>query len=55
MKIEIKLKDPKYCNGCWLIYENYGYFCCLNYWNTYFDSIDEKIKRPQECIDKHGE
>lgn len=62
MKIEIKLKDPKYCNGCPLIGEPatisgnlyrpihcvFGYDIRCNFAGSYID-------RPQKCIDDNGE
>jgi hypothetical protein len=59
MKLEIKLKDPKFCDGCPCYYggdNGYGYFC-----NEYGDAAGElkqniefKIIRPQKCIDENG-
>lgn len=61
MKIEIKLDDPKLCNGCPLIYsDKLGIHCALKFW---FDAVRDingnrehvnKIFRPQICIDKYG-
>lgn len=95
MKIEVKLKDPKFCDGCpcWNHDPEYGDSCNLDYWgheysednvlnqcqnckkyfksgsanteclskpkgwkgNHYIDYNVERIPRPQECIDEHGE
>jgi hypothetical protein len=61
MKMEIKLPDPKYCNGC---------PCCYDYLSCQFfdkmfsgygddfsprESEDGMILRPQICKDKNGE
>lgn len=60
MKIEIKLKDPKYCDGCPCLFTHdegedcgLGFGYLLDYsWNS---KENEKYKRPKECIQKHGE
>ena len=57
MHIDIKLDDPRYCDGClaWDKYETRLY-CKLGYeigWNT--STEGGAIYRPQKCIDEHGE
>lgn len=56
MKIEIKLDDPKYCDGCpklnidW----NKEKMWCID--KHFTDArIGFNLIRPQECIDKFGE
>ena len=55
MKIEIKLENPKSCEGCpCLDYEtltsNINYTC-----NKIYEGIYCILKRPQKCIDENGE
>lgn len=57
MKIEIKLDDPKYCDGCpWL---NFDFVMCDLTYDfkelCRYEYETAKILRPQSCIDKHGE
>lgn len=55
MKIEIRLDDPKLCNGC-IFYDEKGLItnCKLGYWDSSI-SANGSINRPSQCIDKHGE
>lgn len=58
MKIEIKLDNPKYCNGCPLFDPNYEPCigdCVLPGIRIYDDWDNGKIPRPQECIDLHDQ
>jgi len=65
MKIEIKLHDPKFCDGCpcigWndigseLYCEVEGGMDCPN-GSVYFPEEREfHIIRPKECVEKYGE
>ena len=61
MKIEIKLKDWKYCNGCPFYeldhlqraYNGMFYNKCLLK-KEYELGYGEKIKRPKKCIKENG-
>ena len=67
MKLEIKLKDPKYCNGCpcWKfpMYEplvGVSNPICLTMGVTLDKFVEDKRKsrhiiRPAICIEKNGE
>lgn len=56
MKIEIKLKNIKICNGCPL-YDEEMCNCNLGYYLTKFTEYNsgEKIIRPKDCIKDNGE
>ena len=66
MYIEVKLKDPKYCDGCPCINYDMGEGadgCNQGYWETVLHGIignetkvtDEKgIVRPAKCIEENG-
>ena len=49
MKLEISLKDPKYCDGCPCLLTEPNYYC-----NLYWDKLDS-LFRPQKCIEENGE
>ena len=64
MHIDIKLDDPRYCDGCPCLHKDTEEptTCSLNYPDEYEYLDYEKIKsgkfgylRPQKCIDEHGE
>lgn len=58
MKIEIKLDDIKFCDGCPHIEENWGPGiddCRLLHLKIEREYEDDPYPRPQACIDKHGE
>lgn len=66
MKLEIKLKNPKYCNGCPLLFINHAtapsaithYLDCRRYYTNGLAQgypFDEKLVRPQKCIKENGE
>ncbi len=58
MNIEIKLDDPKCCDGCPCdaIDLDEDPCCLMGYWNIYTQKQNKKHEtiRSQECIDKHG-
>jgi hypothetical protein len=55
MLIKIKLKDPKYCEGCPLLakkeYKYYSHYKCFLYpdVNGFYN-----VKRHEKCIKTHG-
>ncbi len=54
MKLEIKLKDPKYCDGCpcSVYFDDRLYRRCnLDY---IIDGRYYRMKRPQKCIKENG-
>lgn len=51
MKIEIKLDDPMYCDGCPCL--DCFYNCQL--FSTSVRTTYRVLVRPQECIEKNGE
>lgn len=62
MNIEIKLDDPKRCNGCPMI-DHTGdplpggqrvSYCSLLNEEIHWKEENTAVLRPQECIDKHG-
>ena len=62
MKLEIKLKDPKYCDGCPCLDDEYD-TCDFHKLHLEIDTRDLKsdIKetmfyyiRPQKCIEENG-
>ena len=59
MRIDIKLDDPRYCDGCPCLNEDYeeGESCNLGYDIDYQKTESGKWHniRPQKCIDEHGE
>lgn len=59
MKVEIKLKDPKFCNGCPMLQYNERmascHECCLNKsWRIDCDGLGQYIRHPQ-CVRDNGE
>lgn len=56
MIIEIKLDDPKSCEGCPCYYDILE--CTLDMYDKDIGvkrDANYDVIRPQECIDKHGE
>ena len=58
MKLEIKLKDPKYCDGCPCVFGKVEEFnemeeFCLLYRVNMPDENGNSI-RPQKCIKENG-
>ncbi len=60
MNLKIKLKNPKYCNGCpflsGLMEEN-SIMVSYCYWDnkTLGETLNRnKIKRPERCIEENG-
>jgi hypothetical protein len=58
MKLEIKLSDPKYCNGCpCFIKTHSGCYNCQCHWivlKTEYIALDLKIIRPKICKETNG-
>ncbi len=62
MKLEIKLKDPKYCNGCVCLHDmteehiDHGVrLNCLTYSTIILkESYWDNVYRPQKCIKENG-
>jgi len=62
MNIKIKLKNPKYCNGCLLLRTKWmglTAFCMYfkenkEDWGWPVEDDCKTIKRPKLCIDKNG-
>ena len=50
-KLIWKLKDPKSCEGCPLLFVK----SLLCFWQTKLWDIGKDNKRPQACIDELGE
>jgi hypothetical protein len=60
MKIEIVLKDPRYCDGCPFLWFSGGFpLDCINNFkikNMDKDSDGKWLSiRPGECIEKYGD
>ncbi len=56
MRIEIKLSDPKYCEGCHLLsYDEDGYVVCNIGYGLIRELHTYRWTRPQECIIENGE
>jgi len=63
MKIEIKLENPKSCEGCIFLQKGRyqgvrQVFCYLRYETGWYDTekLDiNNIVRPMECIEKNGD
>ena len=61
MKLEIKLKDPKYCDGCPCIAEvsiehvdpDLKWYCAF-YDKDLTDPIMGMVDRPKKCIKENG-
>jgi hypothetical protein len=49
MKVEIKLKDFAFCDGCPLLYDT---LCMAG--NKLENDIDGKQPRPPECVRRNG-
>ena len=57
MKLKIKLKNPKYCDGCPLKFVSYGSKCILygKLEDIRIAEYNYKAIRPQICIKENGE
>ena len=55
MKIEIKLADPKYCDGCPGCEVSYGLnvYCVFGYFGR--TPEEKRNPRPAQCIEENGE
>lgn len=57
VKIEIKLDDPKYCNGCPILSNNHkiGWIECILFMQDVSGFVNDRkvFKRPKLCIDAH--
>jgi len=53
MKLEITLKDPKYCDGCpcMMLSIEKGCWSCLYYKESF--PLSNSAIRPQKCIDEN--
>lgn len=56
MKLEIKLPDPKYCNGCpYLNHQFCEYFSTILFLEKSKKLKGIPVKRPQKCVEENGE
>jgi hypothetical protein len=55
MKIEIKLADPKYCDGCPIFEQGQRWGYCSIFDLSIRQNDEDKFRRPIRCIDENGE
>lgn len=55
MKIEIKLKDPKYCDECNFLTHGSAFKGYCEFYSKYLKETDFHTFRPIKCIKENGE